>query len=258
MARKPKGAAQVERTGQALTNLTIEYVTPNSITPNIYNPNRQNGHEFDLLKKSIQEDGFTQPVIVGQDGHIVDGEHRWRAAQALGLETIPIVRVPMDAAQARVATLRHNRARGSEDLELAVAVLRDLETLGALDWAADSLDLSDEELNRLLEDVPAPEALAGDDFGEAWVPGDEGSQDTATATTASTAAASDALRAREQALANARTEEERSAIMRDRAVYRVTLSFANEQAAVVRDVLGDSPAEKLLALCEAEAARLAS
>jgi hypothetical protein len=130
--------------------------------------------------------------------------------------------------------------------------------LGALDWAADSLDLSDEELNRLLEDVPAPEALAGDDFGEAWVPGDEGSQDTATATTASTAAASDALRAREQALANARTEEERSAIMRDRAVYRVTLSFANEQAAVVRDVLGDSPAEKLLALCEAEAARLAS
>src|SRR5262245_4862528 len=166
-----KGTAQVERAAQQLSTLTVEYVPADSIKPNDYNPNRQNEHEFRLLMKSIQEDGFTQPIIVGQDDVIVDGEHRWRAGKTLGMDTLPIVRVPMQGAQARIATLRHNRARGSEDLELSVEVLRDLERLGALDWAADSLDLSDKELERLLEDIPAPEALAAESFGEAWVPG---------------------------------------------------------------------------------------
>lgn len=191
----------------------------------------------------------------------MDGEHRWRASLQLGLTAIPIVRVPMDAAQARVATLRHNRARGSEDLELSVAVLRDLEQLGALDWAADSLDLSDAELNRLLDDIPAPEALAAEDFSDAWAPGDSEAslnQDTVAARTDSTVEASNALRAREVALKSARTEEERTAVMRDSAVYRVSLTFASEQATTVKAVLGDTPAQAILDLCSAELARRAT
>lgn len=258
---RQKGQTTVERTGEALQQLVIEYVSPDSITPNVYNPNRQNEHEFDLLKKSITEDGFTQPVLIGKDGHIVDGEHRWRAARDLGLALIPIVRVPMDAAQARVATLRHNRARGSEDLELSVEVLRDLERLGALDWAAESLDLSDAELNRLLDDIPAPEALAGDEFTPAWAPGEPDADrvvDSAEARTDQTAAASDAIREREAKLREARTDEERAAVMRDRAIYRVSLTFAAEQATIVKQVLGDTPAQRILELCEAELARTAA
>lgn len=250
--KRQKGQATVERTGAALTELVIEYVAPADIEPNDYNPNRQNEHEFTLLCRSIAEDGFTQPVIVGQDGHIVDGEHRWRAAQHLGLAAIPIVRVPMDAAQARVATLRHNRARGSEDIELSVQVLRDLETLGALDWAAESLDLSDVELEHLLNDIPASEALAGTEFSEAWEPtvvdgGHVGQSGTADMTPA----ASDAIRAREAALAEAKTEEDRAAIRTDRAIYRVSLTFTAGEADVVKAVLGDSPAVRLVAVCEA-------
>ena len=84
----------------------------------------------------------------------------------------------MGEAQAKIATLRHNRARGSEDIQMATDVLRDLESLGALDWAADSLDMDDTELQRLLEDIPAAESLAGDEFSEAWAPGASGNQTT--------------------------------------------------------------------------------
>jgi len=248
---RQRGQAQVERTGQVLEQLVIEYIAPDGITPNSYNPNRQNDHEFRLLCKSIEEDGFTQPVIVGADGVIVDGEHRWRAARELGLEQIPIVRVPMDAAQARVATLRHNRARGSEDLELSVEVLRDLERLGALDWAAESLDLDDEELNRLLQDIPAPEALAGDEFSEAWEPREQGADDPATSDQRVdvTPAAADRIREREVALRQARTEEERQAITRDRSIYRVALTFAEDEAELVKVVLGEQPAVRLVEVC---------
>lgn len=63
-----KGRAQVEKKAVALERLTISYVAPDALKPNSYNPNRQSEHDFDLLLRSIQEDGFTQPIIAQQDG----------------------------------------------------------------------------------------------------------------------------------------------------------------------------------------------
>jgi ParB/RepB/Spo0J family partition protein len=196
------------------------------VHPNDYNPNRQNDHEFRLLCSSMREDGFTQPIIVAQDHTIVDGEHRWRAAHEIGLELIPVVVVPMEAAQARIATLRHNRARGSEDIELATQVLRDLEKLGALDWAQDSLDLSDVELQRLLEDIPAPEALAKEQFSEAWVPGTTptGEVSTDSRVVNSTPGAS-TRPAPPSGRCRTLHQREREAAIRDARVFRLNLCF---------------------------------
>lgn len=124
----------------ALERLKIEYVSTDMLKPNTYNPNRQSAHDFELLLRSITEDGFTQPIITLPDLTIVDGEHRWRAARHLELKQVPIVKVDMTPEQMRIATLRHNRARGSEDITLAAEVLRDLRELGALDWATESYD----------------------------------------------------------------------------------------------------------------------
>lgn len=250
----------VKKLNVALEKLEVEYVAIGDIKPNDYNPNRQSDEEFELLLRSIREDGFTQPVVVAEDYTIVDGEHRWRAAASLGMEEIPVVRVPMAAAQARIATLRHNRARGSEDLMLTAAVLRDLEALGALDWAADSLQLSDVEVQRLLEDLPAAEALAGAEFSGAWEPGQgEGhfAEGQASATTfgSATPEAIAEQRKAEQAVAAATTEEEKAAARRDTNIYRLVLTFGGEEAVVVKAVLGEHPAEALVALCRAEAAR---
>lgn len=255
-----KGKKAVEKKFQALEKLRIEYVPITQVKPNDYNPNRQSEHDFNLLLKSITEDGFTQPIVVANDYTIVDGEHRWRAASHLGMTEIPVVVVPMDPAQARIATLRHNRARGSEDIDLATEVLRDLEKLGALDWAQDSLQLTDEELNRLLTDMPAPEALAAEAFNEAWVPDRDPANDAEpiagqNSVVHSTPAAIEAARRQEVRLAEAKTEEERIAIRKDRRIYRVALSFADDEADVVKAILGDQPAVNLLALCRSEQSR---
>lgn len=61
----------------------------------------------DGLSESIAQSGIVQPVIVRsvEDGfELIAGERRWRAAQALGLETIPaLVRDDLD--EVEVATL---------------------------------------------------------------------------------------------------------------------------------------------------------
>lgn len=265
-----KGKAAVEKKNQSLERLEIVYASLTQIKPNDYNPNRQSDADFDLLLRSITEDGFTQPIVAvrTEDAEtakqypytIVDGEHRWRAASHLGMKEVPLAIVPMTLEQARIATLRHNRARGSEDIELATEVLRDLERLGALDWAQDSLQLSDDELNRLLEDIPAPEALAAEDFGGAWEPKDMDAPEGVSAAStgghqevALTPAAIEAQRDREKRLAEAKNVEERQRIEQERAIYRLNLTFTNDEAKIVKAALGDKPAIRLLELCQAAA-----
>jgi ParB/RepB/Spo0J family partition protein len=254
-----KGQAVIEKLNAKLEHLQIEYVPVGALTPNDYNPNRQNEHEFTLLKSSIEEDGFTDPVkVVEADGtlRIVDGEHRWRAAQEVGLAEIPIVKLPMGEAQAKIATLRHNRARGSEDIERATDVLRDLEALGALDWAADSLDIGDDELQRLLADIPAAEDLAAEEFSEAWAPGapqntEPGADGPVQVDATQSGVMAD--RQREQRIASARTEAERQQARLDRNVYRLHLTFGGDEADLVKAALGDKPAETIVAWCRAKA-----
>jgi len=156
----------IAKKNQVLKKLNIEYVNIDSIKPNQYNPNRQNEKEFDMLVKSMRENGFTQPVIVNEDtGEIVDGEHRWRAAKVLGFAEIPIVKANMTKEQMKIATLSHNRARGSEDVDLVALLMKDLNEIGAMDWAKDSLDLSDREVQKMLNEVDVTD-LAKEVFSE--------------------------------------------------------------------------------------------
>ena len=166
-----KGKAAVARKAAKLERLVIEYAPIESLKPNSYNPNRQSDHESELLQRSMEDDGFTQPIIALRDTReIVDGYHRWKMAKQLGYEEIPVAFVDMTAERARVSTLRHNRARGSEDMQLTAQVMKDLEQLGARDWAQESLMMDDTEMDRLLLDIDTPEALAGEEFGDGWTP----------------------------------------------------------------------------------------
>lgn len=263
-----KGRKKVLEKASRLGRLNVEYVPTADVKPNDYNPNRQSDHDFALLLSSMEDDGFTQPIIVAKDLTIIDGEHRWRAANALGLKEVPVVRVDMSPEQARVATIRHNRARGSHDADLEAAVIRDLQELGALDWAQEALMMDDEEINRLLNDIGAPDALAGDEFSDAWIPDKVGDDDRAAieagateaqerqasdgvVSTAQTAEAVEIQRKREGAVGRAKTEQDRAQARMDHAIYRLSLVFTEEQSKIVKAALGADQATNLLALCQA-------
>ena len=80
----------------------------------------------------------------------------------------------MTEAQRRIATMRHNRARGQDDTSEVAALMLDLEKLGALDWAQDALRLSDEEVRRLvaMADTVAEDLSRGHEPNPAWEPVD--------------------------------------------------------------------------------------
>ncbi|MFE9203990.1 ParB/RepB/Spo0J family partition protein [Micromonospora sp. NPDC007230] len=134
------GAAAVEEPepqlspvpGARFAEIPVDAIVPNPKQP------RQVFDEDALeeLKTSIQEVGFLQPIVVRQlDGEkyeLVMGERRWRAAQAVGRESIPaIVRDTKDDAMLRDALLENIHRANLNPLEEAAAYQQLLEEFGA-------------------------------------------------------------------------------------------------------------------------------
>jgi ParB family transcriptional regulator, chromosome partitioning protein len=112
-------------------------VPVDAIVPNPKQPRQVFDEEaLDELKASIEEVGFLQPIVVREAGaeryELVMGERRWRAAQALGLESIPaIVRDTRDDAMLRDALLENIHRADLNPLEEAAAYQQLLDEFGA-------------------------------------------------------------------------------------------------------------------------------
>lgn len=108
-----------------------------SIEPNAKQPRHVFDEEaLEELKTSILEVGFLQPIVVRELGdgryEIVMGERRWRAAQAVGKESIPaIIRDTRDDAMLRDALLENIHRANLNPLEEAAAYQQLLEEFGA-------------------------------------------------------------------------------------------------------------------------------
>lgn len=256
-----QGRREVEKLTTRLAVLKIETVPIDSIYPNPYNPNRQSEHEFELLKLSILEDGFTQPIIVQRSSRmIVDGEHRWKALTQLGSTIIPVVFVDMQDAQMRISTLRHNRARGSEDVELSVKILEDLRELGGLERAVSSLDIDDTEIAALLSDLNDPQQMASEFYSTSWVPDKTADarleaerREGSDRTVATSANAIKALEETRKQFENATSNLELgvASVTAHNQVRQISASFTDGDAQIIRQALGNHPAQSLIEICVA-------
>ena len=74
------------------------------VQPYEKNP-RHNDEAVDAVAASIKEFGFRQPIVVDADGVIVCGHTRYKAAQKLGLEKVP-VHVAKDLTPAQIKAYR--------------------------------------------------------------------------------------------------------------------------------------------------------
>lgn len=162
----------------------VNWVPRDSIQPNDYNPNIQPPPEFRLLKVSLMEDGWTQPIVVFDDGSgnklvIVDGEHRWRTSADKDIlkmtgGMVPIVRITGDYAHRQMSTIRHNRARGEHHVLPMAKIVKGLMEAGVdQEDICFLLQMEQEEVSRLSERAGMPGVVAreGADFNRGWIPG---------------------------------------------------------------------------------------
>jgi len=155
------------------------------IVPNTYNPNTVAPPELKLLYDSIREDGYTMPIVCYYDkaeDHyvIVDGFHRYRImldypdiyARENGCLPVSVIDKSIDHRMA--STIRHNRARGSHDVDLMSNIVMELHDLGRSEaWISKHLGMDKDEILRLKQ-ITGLSALFRDiEFGSAWIPDEE-------------------------------------------------------------------------------------
>jgi len=152
----------------------------NKVVANTYNPNSVAPPEMALLETSIWEDGYTQPVVVVRDEEndqyvVVDGFHRHLTMQKSkriyerekGM--LPCVVLNKAMSDRMASTIRHNRARGSHNVELMSSIIAELVEMGKGDrWICKHIGMSVDELLRLKQITGVAALFANRDFSDSW------------------------------------------------------------------------------------------
>lgn len=163
----------------------VMWVPTELVHANDYNPNKVAPPEMELLKVSIGEDGYTQPIVVWKmdDGayEVIDGFHRHLVGKNMGLPMLPVVvanKDRTDKADRIASTIRHNRARGKHQ----VAAMSDIVVeLKRRNWSdkkiGRELGMEPDEVLRLSQISGLAEMFADRGFSEAWEWQEDGDND---------------------------------------------------------------------------------
>lgn len=155
--------------------LDIKMIDIEKVYSNDYNPNSVAPPEMKLLKKSIEEDGYTQPIVTYYDANsdkyiIVDGFHRYRCAKEFfELKEVPVVIIDKPIEKRMASTIRHNRARGTHSIKGMSSIVMELTKKG---WdnlkICEHLGMELEEVIRLKQITGLKEAFSNHEFSKSW------------------------------------------------------------------------------------------
>ena len=118
--------------GQIDSSMKIEELSLSEITPYEKNP-RRNDNAVEYVAESIRQFGFKVPLVIDENGVIVTGHTRYKAAQQLGLKTVPCIRATdLTPEQIKAFRLADNKVAefASWDFELLQEELSGLEEIG--------------------------------------------------------------------------------------------------------------------------------
>lgn len=128
--------------------LHIEEIEISALTPYAANAKRHDQDQVKKIADSIADFGFNSPVLVDATGGIIAGHGRVMAAEHLGLQSVPCIRLGhLSETQKRAYIIADNRLAelgGGWDTEMLKAELADLAALGVdldeIGFEAGSLD----------------------------------------------------------------------------------------------------------------------
>lgn len=162
----------------------VRWVLASAVEANDYNPNAVAPPEMELLRLSIEADGFTQPIVTNKEetAHVViDGFHRNRVGKECEdvvnrlMGYLPVVQIrndQTDKPDRMASTVRHNRARGKHRVDAMSEIVLELKRRN---WSNDKigkqLGMDPDEVLRLTQIAGLADMFADREFSEAWEAG---------------------------------------------------------------------------------------
>jgi ParB-like chromosome segregation protein Spo0J len=159
----------------------VLWVKNEIVRANDYNPNAVAPPEMELLRQSIMEDGYTQPIVSFKEEEnitVIDGFHRNRVGKEVEevkqrvhgrLPVVNINQWKQGRSDRMASTIRHNRARGSHSIELMSTIVTELVEMGKGDaWICKHVGMSIDELLRMKQITGLASLFANKEFSNAW------------------------------------------------------------------------------------------
>jgi ParB-like chromosome segregation protein Spo0J len=159
----------------------VLWVKFSEVLANDYNPNSVAPPEMELLKRSIGEDGYTQPIVSWkkEEGYeVVDGFHRNRVGRECeqikervhGYLPVTVINNGREDRGDRIAsTIRHNRARGKHKIDAMADIVIELKRRNWSDKKIGvQLGMDQDEALRLCQITGLAEMFKDREFSEAW------------------------------------------------------------------------------------------
>jgi hypothetical protein len=158
----------------------VEMLPLAEIEANQYNPNKMASPESNLLKTSMEKNGLTMPILVNRLNSrakkyvVIDGFHRYQLLlNHPELQTfegyIPAVVLNLPEEKCMSASVRHNLARGSHQVELTADLIIQLREMG---WTNHKicyeLGMDQDEVLRLQQVTGLAAAFKDQDFSQSW------------------------------------------------------------------------------------------
>lgn len=160
----------------------VLWVKNDLVAGNDYNPNSVAPPEMQLLEVSIDNDGYTQPIVGWKKEEnsyeIVDGFHRHRVGKEApdirekihNYLPLTIINQDREGKEDRIAsTIRHNRARGKHSVDAMTEIVVELKKRN---WTKEKiskhLGMDTDEILRLTQISGLTEMFKDEEFSESW------------------------------------------------------------------------------------------
>ena len=138
--------------------MKIEMKQIDDLKPFKKNPKKHPEHQLEMLKKSMGEFGWTNPILIAQDNMIIAGHARHEVAKQLGLGEVPTIFIDLPYEKAVAYVVADNRLAelADQDDSLLSELLKEVAELPDFDMEA--VGFSEEAFDELLESIqPATE-----------------------------------------------------------------------------------------------------
>lgn len=144
----------------------LESISIDALIPYARNSRTHSDAQVAQIAASIKEFGFTNPVLIDEDGGIIAGHGRTLAARKLGLDEVPCLRLSyLSEAQKKAYVIADNKLAlnagwDDEMLKVELSELKDLEfDLSLIGFDADELAnlLEPEQVEGLTDEDEVPE-----------------------------------------------------------------------------------------------------
>jgi ParB-like chromosome segregation protein Spo0J len=134
-----------------MSTLQISYKSTENLIPYANNSRTHSDDQINQVASSIKEFGFTNPVLIDEQGGIIAGHGRVMAAKKLGLAEVPTITLEgLTKAQLKAYVIADNKLALNSGWDVGLLSV-ELEALGELGFDFGLLGFDETELSNLFD-----------------------------------------------------------------------------------------------------------